>query len=165
MALVPPVAIAPDERRRKLMERGICSCFAQFPGDKKWRTCHVVNAMKPVELSGQLHAISVKLAMNWFLIAVLLVSLVTGCSSPRPGAPKSAAPPSGAALLNEQIAKEAVEDAAMAIRTGKLYVCDAGTIATYTPGISTAQAAFVRNLPHRQLPSGCTEPKALRSVT
>ena len=73
-------------------------------------------------------------------------------------------PPSCVSPFSEQVAKEALEDAATAIRTGNLYVCDAGTIAIYTPGISTTQGLLVQNLPHRLLPSGCTHPKALRSV-
>ncbi len=43
-------------------------------------------------------------------------------------------------------------------------VCEAGTIATYCPGIAPADAALVRDLPHRLLPSGCTNPQAPRSV-
>ena len=67
-------------------------------------------------------------------------------------------------LWSEQITTQALQAAAAAISTGKLYLCDAGTIAIYTPGIPRDKASLVRHLPHRVLPSGCIDPEALRSV-
>jgi hypothetical protein len=103
--------------------------------------------------------------MNWFPMGVLVAALLTGCSSSSDGASSAAAisgPPAHA--TRKEITKAARQDAAAAISSGQLYVCDAGTIALYSPGIPPDKTPLVRNLRHRTLPSGCTAPGALNSV-
>jgi hypothetical protein len=65
----------------------------------------------------------------------------------------------------DEVGKEALKDASKAIAEDHVYVCDAGTIAIYTPGISEKDKKIIANLPHRTLPSGCTEPLAFHSIT
>jgi hypothetical protein len=103
--------------------------------------------------------------MNWFPMGVLVAALLTGCSSSSDDASSAAAiSGSPAHASHKEITKAARQDAATAISTGQLYVCDAGTIAIYSPGIPPDKAPLVHDLPHRTLWSGCTAPGALDSV-
>lgn len=64
----------------------------------------------------------------------------------------------------EEVASEARQDASKAILGGQLYICDAGTIAIYSPGITPENRELVSDLPHCLLPAGCTDPRAFRSI-
>jgi hypothetical protein len=96
-------------------------------------------------------------------LAVILVVIVTACAGPRQR-PTLAAGPCGNGDAPDPLILQARRDAADAIRIGHLYVCDAGTIGLYSPGVAPSQQFLIRGLPRRLLPSGCTNPEAHRSI-
>src|SRR5256885_1923112 len=102
--------------------------------------------------------------MRTLLFGALISVCATGCSSSRPDPHDAVATVSFWRFSEAEVRAEALRDAAAAIAAGKPYVCEAGTIAICLPGISDKNQKFVRNLPHRLLPSGCTEPTAFRSI-
>jgi hypothetical protein len=103
--------------------------------------------------------------MNWFPIGVLMTALLAGCSSADDDSSTGSISGPPARATRKEITKAAHQDAATAISRGQIYVCDAGTIAIYSPGIPPDKAPLVHDLPHRTLSSGCTAPGALENVT
>jgi hypothetical protein len=85
------------------------------------------------------------------LFALLLVLLLSACRSTHNDS-------------ESEVQWQALRDAQTVAATGQLYICEAGTIAIYTPGITTNDIPVVRDLPRRLLPSGCTNPEAARSI-
>ena len=88
------------------------------------------------------------------LIAVMMVGASLSCRSP-----------SSSSYSESEVRTEALRDAATTIAAGKLYVCETGTIGIYLPGVPASKAKLVKDLPRHGLPSGCTNPLALRSIT
>jgi hypothetical protein len=85
------------------------------------------------------------------LVALLLLTLLLGCRSPY-------------SYSQREVQREAIRDAQAAIASGELYICEAGTFAIYTPGVSGSGLQIVRDVPRRLLPSGCINPEAGRSI-
>src|SRR5687767_14931967 len=96
---------------------------------------------------------------------ILLFVLISAACRSAPKTVRTTAPlkPADESALAE-IRIEALQDAAHAIASGKLYVCAAGTFAIYLPGVEEADYHRIKALPKRILPSGCTEPRAGRSI-
>src|SRR5262245_50092216 len=95
-------------------------------------------------------------------VGLLMAAMAVGCSSTSPKHEPTAPPQ--AAFSVEEVRAEALRDASAAIARGQLYVCEAGTIRLYVPGVPEHELALVRELPRVALPSGCTEPQAFRSI-
>ena len=97
-----------------------------------------------------------------FLVLLCVIGLV-GCASPTLKPRKSLAS-SALVSQDEEIRSGAGRDAAKVIESGKLYVCETGTIAIYLPGIPEAHLNRVRTLPRRTLRNGCLAPGVARAI-
>lgn len=92
-----------------------------------------------------------RFSVSRHVFAGLLLISVAGCAGPY-------------YFSDVRVRQEAREDARATIARGELVLCEAGTYAIYTPGISAVDLDVVRELPRRRLPSGCVNPKAERSI-
>ena len=97
-----------------------------------------------------------------YILMWSLAAVACACSTSRP-TPK-ATTANQAIFSQDEVRAKALRDAEAAISSGHLYICEAGTIGIYAPGVGVQDRALVQDLPRRMLLSGCTDPRALRST-